>query len=231
MRGAARNATQDSKEHPHFPIFQTPKSKWCEPALACGRGSQRFPASYVVPLRSWPRASIRWRLRVGLLSDTHGFLDDAVFQHFAPCDEIWHAGDFGSLEVADRLSSFKTLRGVYGNVDGPELRAELPPDLTWECEGMHVYMTHIGGYPGHYDAGIAKKLRQLRPGLFICGHSHILKVMRDRALGLVHMNPGACGHNGWHVVRTLLRFTVEAGEISGVQAIELGPRRRVRKAE
>jgi hypothetical protein len=112
----------------------------------------------------------------------------------------------------------------YGNVDGAELRADLPEDLVWECEGLNVYMTHIGGYPGNYDRRAGKEVRRLRPGLFICGHSHILKVMRDQALGLVHMNPGACGHNGWHIVRTLLRFTVEAGKISGVQAIEPGPR-------
>lgn len=165
-------------------------------------------------------------MRIGLLSDTHGFLDDTVFRHFAQCDEVWHAGDFGSSEVLDLLRDFKGLRGVYGNVDGADLRAQLPQDLAWECEGVHVFMTHIGGYPGNYDARVAKELRRLRPGLFICGHSHILKVIRDSSLGLLHMNPGACGHQGWHVVRTMLRFTVEAGEISGVEAIELGRRGR-----
>ena len=170
-------------------------------------------------------------MRIGLLSDTHGFLDDAVFHHFAECDEVWHAGDFGTTEVLDRLRAFKPVRGVYGNVDGAELRADLPEDLVWECEGLNVYMTHIGGYPGNYDRRAGKEVRRLRPGLFICGHSHILKVMRDQALGLVHMNPGACGHNGWHIVRTLLRFTVEAGKISGVQAIELGPRGRRRAVD
>jgi putative phosphoesterase len=165
-------------------------------------------------------------LRIGLLSDTHGFLDEAVFHHFSERDEVWHAGDFGSSEVLDRLRNFKPLRGVYGNIDGPQLRAELPQDLEWECEGMRVYMTHIGGYPGSYDARAREEIERLRPGLFICGHSHILKVMRDPALGLLHMNPGACGHQGWHLVRTILRFTVEGGKISGVQAIELGPRGR-----
>ncbi len=160
-------------------------------------------------------------LRIGLLSDTHGFLDDTVFRHFAECDEVWHAGDFGRPDVLDRLRAFKPVRGVYGNVDGAELRADLSQDLVWECEGLNVFMTHIGGYPGNYGRRVGKEVRRLRPGLFICGHSHILKVMRDRALGLVHMNPGACGHNGWHVVRTLLRFTVESGKISGVQVIEL----------
>jgi hypothetical protein len=163
-------------------------------------------------------------LRIGLLSDTHGFLDEAVFRHFAECDEVWHAGDFGSSGVLDSLRAFKPLRAVYGNVDGAELRADLPADISWECEGVGVYMTHIGGYPGNYDRKAAKELGRLRPGLFLCGHSHILKVMRDPALGLIHMNPGACGRQGWHLVRTLLRFTAEAGRISGVEAIELGPR-------
>lgn len=165
-------------------------------------------------------------MRIGLLSDTHGFLDETVFQHFAECDEVWHAGDFGTLEVLDGLRTFKPVRGVYGNVDGAELRSDLPRDLIWDCEGIRVYMTHIGGYPGNYDAKVKKELPRVQPGLFICGHSHILKVMRDQDLGLIHMNPGACGHHGWHTMRTLLRFTIEAGKISGVEAIELGPRGR-----
>ena len=168
-------------------------------------------------------------MRIGLLSDTHGFLDEAVFRHFADCDEVWHAGDFGSIEVLNQLRGFKSVRGVYGNVDGAELRAELPQDLAWDCEGVRVYMTHIGGYPGNYDRRAGKEVRRLHPGLFICGHSHILKVMRDQELTLIHMNPGACGHHGWHLMRTLLRFTVETGKISQVEVIELGPRGRVRQ--
>jgi putative phosphoesterase len=163
---------------------------------------------------------------IGLLSDTHGFLDEAVFSYFADCDEVWHAGDFGTVEILDRLQAFKPTRGVYGNVDGADVRAAVPGDLEWDCEGLRVYMTHIGGYPGNYDARTKKELTRRRPGLFICGHSHILKVMRDKALGLVHMNPGACGHHGWHTVRTMLRFRVDAAKISGVEAIELGPRGR-----
>jgi uncharacterized protein len=169
---------------------------------------------------------VRWSVRIGLLSDTHGFLDDALFRHLAECDEIWHAGDFGGVEILDRLQEFKPARGVFGNIDGPELRARLPQDLVWDCEGVRVYMTHIGGYPGNYDRRARTELQRLRPGLFICGHSHILKVARDRTLELLHMNPGACGHQGWHLVRTLLRFTVENGKISQVEAIELGPRGR-----
>jgi putative phosphoesterase len=165
-------------------------------------------------------------VRIGLLSDTHGFLDDAVFQHFAECDEIWHAGDFGTLAVLDRLKAFRPTRGVYGNVDGAELRACLPEDLVWQCEGIRVYMTHVGGYPGNYDRRAGKELRLLRPGLFVCGHAHILKVARDPALGLLHTNPGASGHHGWHLMRTLLRFTVESGKIRDMQAVELGPRGR-----
>ena len=161
-----------------------------------------------------------------MLSDTHGFLDEAVFTYFSECDELWHAGDFGTVEILDQLKAFKPTRGVYGNVDGAKLRTELPQDLAWECEGVEVYMTHIGGYPGNYDSRAKLQLARLRPDLFICGHSHILKVMRDPAVALLHMNPGACGHHGWHAIRTLLRFTVETEKISGVEAIELGPRGR-----
>jgi uncharacterized protein len=165
-------------------------------------------------------------VRIGLLSDTHGFLDDAIFTWFAACDELWHAGDFGSFDVLRSLQNFKLTRGVYGNVDGEQIRSEVPSDSAWECEGIRVYMTHIGGYPGNYDIRAKKELIRRRPGLFICGHSHILKVMRDPALDLLHMNPGAYGHNGWHTMRTLLRFAVTGGKIENVEAIELGPRGR-----
>ncbi len=165
-------------------------------------------------------------MRIGLLSDTHGFLDDAVFQYFAECDEIWHAGDFGPVALLDRLRAFKPLRGVFGNIDGAEVRGSVPRDLAWNCEGLRVYMTHIGGYPGAYDKRARAQILQRRPGLFLCGHSHILKVMRDPALSLIHLNPGACGHQGWHTMRTLLRFTVENAKLSAMEAIELGPRGR-----
>ena len=165
-------------------------------------------------------------MRIGLLSDTHGFLDEAVFKYFAECDEVWHAGDIGAIEVLHQLQSFKPTRAVFGNIDGAKVRAELPGSLAWTCEDVQVYMKHIGGYPGNYDAKAKKDLARLRPGLFICGHSHILKIMRDPALGLIHMNPGASGHNGWHKIRTMIRFSADAGKISGVEAIELGPRGR-----
>lgn len=173
-------------------------------------------------------------MTVGLLSDTHGFLDEALLEHFKDCDELWHAGDVGPGEngasgLLERLRTFKPLRAVYGNVDGAEIRAELPADLSWECDGVRVYMTHIGGYPGNYDRRAKAELARRRPDLFICGHSHILRVMRDANLNLLHMNPGACGHNGWHKVRTALRFTVSKGKIADVVAIELGPRGRSRR--
>ena len=163
-------------------------------------------------------------MRIGLISDTHGFLDAAVATYFAECDEIWHAGDVGSTAVLDGLRAIRPVRAVYGNVDGAELRGVLDEDLEWECEGLRVYMTHIGGYAGRYDRRACKELTQRKPGLFICGHSHILRVMRDQTLGLVHMNPGAAGKQGWHKVRTLLRFTVAAGQVSAVEVVELGPR-------
>lgn len=165
-------------------------------------------------------------MRIGLMSDTHGFLDPAVFDYFAGCDEIWHAGDFGTLDVLERLREFKPTRGVYGNVDGAEVRAAVPKQLEWDCDGVLVYMIHIGGHPGRYEPGVRNELTAHQPDLFICGHSHILKVARDPALSLLHMNPGACGHHGWHTMRTLLRFTVDSGKISDVEAIELGPRGR-----
>lgn len=166
------------------------------------------------------------KMRIGLLSDTHGFVDPAIFDYFAECDEVWHAGDFGPVQVYDQLQAFKPVRGVWGNVDGAEVRRCVPRDLAWECEGLRVFMTHIGGYPGNYERRVRVELQKRRPGLFICGHSHILKVIRDPVLGLVHLNPGACGHVGWHAMRTVLRFTVESGKLSAMEAIELGARGR-----
>ncbi|MFL6451170.1 MAG: metallophosphoesterase family protein [Bryobacteraceae bacterium] len=171
---------------------------------------------------------------VGLLSDTHGFLDESLLQQFKDCDELWHAGDLGPggdgpLSLLDRLRSFKPLRAVYGNVDGAEIRAELPADLSWNCDGVRVYMTHIGGYPGNYDRRAKAELLRQKPDLFISGHSHILRVMRDANLNLLHMNPGACGHNGWHKLRTALRFTINNEKLGDMIAIELGPRGRLRQ--
>jgi putative phosphoesterase len=165
-------------------------------------------------------------LRIGLLADTHGFLDPAIFEYFAECDEVWHAGDFGPVQILDELKSFKPLRGVWGNIDGAEIRASVPRDLEWECGGMKIYMTHIAGYPGAWDKRAKAALARLRPDLVICGHSHILKVMRDQSFGLIHLNPGAAGHNGWHTMRTMLRFQIDDGKLHSLEAIELGPRGR-----
>lgn len=165
-------------------------------------------------------------MKIGLLSDTHSHLPEKVFHYFAECDEIWHAGDFGDPSVAERLRAFRPLRGVFGNIDGGAVRAEFPEDLRFECAGVPVFMTHIGGYPGRYAPRIREILRREPPrdGLFICGHSHILKVMPDPALGFLHINPGACGLEGWHKVQTLVRLTLEAGKIRDLEVIELGKR-------
>jgi putative phosphoesterase len=165
-------------------------------------------------------------VRIGLLSDTHGFLDDALFDYFRECDEVWHAGDFGGLDVLDRLSAFKPLRAVFGNIDGSEIRDALPEDLEWSSAGLRVYMTHIGGYPGRYDPRARRELLRRKPGLFLCGHSHIPRVMRDEKLGLLHLNPGACGHAGWHTKRTAMRFSIEDGRPGKLELIELGKRGR-----
>lgn len=163
-------------------------------------------------------------MQIGLLSDTHGFLDEAIFTYFEKCDEVWHAGDFGPVEVLDRLKAFKPVRGVFGNIDGKQIRSELSQDLHWTCEGVRVYMTHIGGYPGRYDARARTAIEQHKPDLFLCGHSHMARVMRDPKRKLLHMNPGAGGRVGWHLTRTVLRFQINAGRIRNVELIELGPR-------
>jgi putative phosphoesterase len=163
-------------------------------------------------------------LRIGLLSDTHHFLDDAVFRHFEHCDEIWHAGDFGTADLARQLSRFRPLRGVYGNIDGPDIRGDYPEKLRWQSEGVRVLMTHIGGYPPRYNPVIIRELRNDPPQLFICGHSHILKIMYDAKLKCLHMNPGAAGRQGWHQVRTLIRFSIDGPDMKDCQVIELGKR-------
>lgn len=160
------------------------------------------------------------------MSDTHSYLDPAVFDFFAKCDEIWHAGDFGNIEVVDKLSEFKPFRGVYGNIDAAQIRRQYPRDLIFECEGVSVLMTHIGGYPGKYNTRLRDLLLEHQPDLYICGHSHILKVIYDKKYQLLHMNPGACGYEGFHKVRTLLRFDIHEGRVQNAEVIELGPRSR-----
>ncbi|XZF14569.1 metallophosphoesterase family protein [Chitinophagaceae bacterium MMS25-I14] len=162
--------------------------------------------------------------RIGLISDTHSYLDDAVFRHFENCDEIWHAGDFGTLEIANRLKDFKPFRGVYGNIDGPDIRAVYPETIRFACEEVNVLMTHIGGYPDRYAPEIRKELTANPPQLFICGHSHILKIMYDEKLHCLHMNPGAAGRQGWHKTRTLIRFIIDGKNMKNCEVIELGPK-------
>lgn len=162
--------------------------------------------------------------RIGLISDTHSFLDDAVFKHFDNCDEVWHAGDFGDAKVAESLAAFKPLKGVYGNIDGRDIRSVYPEDLKFKCEDVKVWMTHIGGYPSKYDPRVRLEIQRESPDLFICGHSHILKVMYDKNIACLHLNPGAAGKYGWHKVRTLLRFCISEEKILNLEVIELAVR-------
>ena len=163
-------------------------------------------------------------MKIGLISDTHSYLDDAVYQYFADCDEIWHAGDFGSMEVIEKLEAFKPLKGVYGNIDNQEIRLKFPENLRFNCEQVDVWITHIGGYPGKYSALVKPEILKNPPKLFITGHSHILKVQFDPKLQLLHLNPGAAGKQGWHKVKTLMRFEINADKIENLEVIELGNR-------
>jgi putative phosphoesterase len=165
--------------------------------------------------------------RIGLISDTHGYLDESVFKHFEQCDEIWHGGDFGSIELAERLSSFKPLRGVYGNIDGNDIQSIYPENLFFQCEEVKVYMTHIGGYPPKYNNRVKPLILAHKPQLFISGHSHILKVMYDEKMQCLHMNPGAAGNQGWHKVRTIITFVIDGKNMKDCKVIELGSRVRI----
>ena len=162
--------------------------------------------------------------RIGLLSDTHGYLDEAVFTHFEQCDEIWHAGDFGPAHIAERLSQHKKLRGVYGNIDAEDIRSQFPLQLVFTCEKVKVLMLHIGGSPPRYNPETRKQLALHKPQLFISGHSHILKVIFDKQINCLHMNPGAAGNQGWHKKRTILRFTIDGDQMKDCEVIELGNR-------
>ncbi len=158
--------------------------------------------------------------KIGLLSDTHGMISPRVKRFFDEVDEIWHAGDIGTPETADELAAFKPLRAVYGNIDGHVLRRMFPETLRFDCEGVDVLMTHIGGYPGKYDARIRQYLYQAPPKLLICGHSHILKVIFDKRLNLLHINPGAAGNKGYHTVCTAIRFEIEGTDIKNLEVLE-----------
>lgn len=160
--------------------------------------------------------------KILLLSDTHSYIDDKILKYVNQADEVWHAGDIGDLKVTDSIKKLRPLRGVYGNIDDAKARMEFPLDNRFMCEGVSVYMTHIGGYPKKYNARVLNELKAHTPKLFICGHSHILKVMFDKDFNLLHLNPGAAGIYGMHQVRTMLRFEIDKDQIKNLEIIELG---------
>jgi putative phosphoesterase len=173
--------------------------------------------------------------RIGIISDTHGWLDHQVLPHFIQCDEIWHAGDFGNIGIAEELArifesanDFKSpnskIKGVYGNIDGPDIRSIFPEKLHFTCEEVNVFMTHIGGHPAKYAPGIKKEIEEHHSKLFICGHSHILKVIYDDKLNCLHINPGAAGRQGWHTLRTIVRLVIDGNNMRDCEVIELGKR-------
>ncbi|HMR15710.1 MAG TPA: metallophosphoesterase family protein [Mariniflexile sp.] len=159
-----------------------------------------------------------------LLSDTHGYMDANILKYVQQADEVWHAGDIGDLKVTDAIKNLKPLRAVYGNIDGTEISSDFPENNRFMCEDVEVWITHIGGYPGAYNIRVREEIRINPPKLFICGHSHILKVMPDKKLNLLHMNPGAVGKHGFHKVRTMLRFTIDGSKIDNLEVIEFEKR-------
>ena len=162
--------------------------------------------------------------KILLLSDTHSYIDDQILKYVKQADEVWHAGDIGNLNVTDTLKSYKPLKAVYGNIDDDKARLEFPENNRFLCEKVDVLMTHIGGYPNRYDKRIKEEITQNPPKIFISGHSHILKVMWDKKLNLLHMNPGAAGKHGFHQVRTMLRFVIDSEQIKDLEIIELEKR-------
>jgi putative phosphoesterase len=168
-------------------------------------------------------------VKIGLISDTHSFLDPKVFEHFRNVDEIWHAGDIGTMTLADELANFKPLKGVYGNIDDNDLQARFPENLWMDIEGVSVLMTHIGGSPPNYNPRVNKLLKEKTPQLFICGHSHILRIKRDPAFNnMLYVNPGAAGQHGFHMIKTIVRFEIVSKEIKNMEVIELGKRAQLR---
>lgn len=163
--------------------------------------------------------------RIALLSDTHGYLPDNIFKFFDSCDEIWHAGDIGTINIYDKLNAIKPTKAVYGNIDGSEIRKACPEHLRFYCEKVDVWMTHIGGYPpNRFAKNVRPQIYKNPPRLFICGHSHILKVMPYKKLDMLHINPGAAGKYGFHKVKTMVRFTIDKDNIKDLEVIELGKR-------
>lgn len=159
--------------------------------------------------------------KILLLSDTHGYIDDHILKYVNESDEVWHAGDIGSVEVTNIISNIKPLRAVFGNIDGAEIRLSFTKDLVFECEDVKVFMTHIGGRPGRYAKGVSQKLKSTRPKIFICGHSHILKIIFDETHKVLFINPGAVGKHGFHKVRTMVRFQLSKGNVKKMEVIEV----------
>ncbi len=165
--------------------------------------------------------------KILLISDTHSYLEPKLIKHIKEADEVWHGGDIGALELCKEIEKLKPFKAVFGNIDDNDIRANYPENLFFDCENTPVFITHIGGYPGKYPAKIKQLLVQYKPKLFICGHSHILKVMYDKELDLLHINPGACGVHGFHKVKTAIRFEIDAADIKNLAVIELGERTSV----
>lgn len=164
-------------------------------------------------------------MKIGLISDTHSYLDKKIAQYFKDCDEIWHAGDIGSLDVISELEKVAPVRAVFGNIDDKEIQSRYPEDLWFECEGLTIWLTHIGGAPPNYNPRIKKILKERIPRVFICGHSHILRVKKDASYkNMIYINPGAAGNQGFHQMKTIMRFEITAGEIKNLEVIELGKR-------
>jgi hypothetical protein len=167
-------------------------------------------------------------MKIGLLSDTHGWIHPSLFKHFAGCDEIWHAGDIGNIQTADALASFKPFRAVFGNIDDSIIRSVFNEDLRFKYEEMDIWMTHIGGTPGNYSPKVRNEIYLNHPDIFICGHSHIAKVMFDKRAGSLYINPGAAGYNGFHKYMTVIRFQIDNRKIHDLELIELGERGKVK---
>lgn len=171
-------------------------------------------------------------MKIGLLSDTHGYLDAKIFEHFKSCDEIWHAGDIGSMVVADQLRSFKPFRAVFGNIDDKNIQSQFPEDLFFNCEDLSVWITHIGGAPPRYNPPIRQKLKLKAPDIFVCGHSHVLRIAKDPAMDdMLFINPGAAGNQGFHHIKTIVRFDVSGKQVANMEVIELGRRGQVVSGE
>jgi len=162
--------------------------------------------------------------KILLLSDTHSHIDERILHFVSEADEVWHAGDIGDIAVTDAIAALKPLKAVYGNIDDHKARSSFPLDLKFDCEGMKVWITHIGGYPGKYNQRIREEIQKNPPQIFIAGHSHILKVQWDKSIQCMHLNPGACGVSGFHQMRTMLRFSIDKGTLKDLEVIELGLR-------